>query len=372
MRKTEKQLKLSGSSSSSTISAATRSHAQNSATNSAHSQVLDDEDSGDSAPDEHCRCGDSACNFTVIMEDDLCLQCAYCKDFVLLRCLGSDSDAVFKFVQHCPGLAYSCPGCQAEALPSASAAGLAKVDRKIDSLLNLFLPGSTDVSGPDFSSESDWPRLTRSDAPVAPDAPKQKPFPRPSIPALSDAVEVALEKREQKDCLVLSGVKDMGDNQKDLRTAASILKQLKITSRPVKTFRMGSTGKKGQPKLLKVQLQSSHDRNQALRNTRNLADTEFQKVFVRPSLSADERKRLKVLMKERWERNNAGDFCYIDWSSLSLKRSRKSPNHPDHPDHAASRASSENKVTDSFDATVVNSNSKAILSGSTNSGDSGN
>ncbi len=145
-------------------------------------------------------------------------------------------------------------------------------------------------------------------------------------PTLSDAVEVALEKREQKDCLVLSGIQDSGDDRKDFKSAMNILKQMKISSNPVRTFRMGSMGKKGQPRLLKVQLHSSYDCNQALRNSHKLANRVFSKVFVRPSLNAEERKRLKELTKECWNRNSSGDFCYIDWMSLSLKMSKKSPN----------------------------------------------
>ncbi len=354
------------------ISASTRSQTQNSALTSSESQIQNDCDDSahDSAPDERCHCGETDCNFSVIEENDHCLQCAYCKDFVLLRCLGSDSGTVFDFVQRCAGLVYSCPGCRAEALPNASAAGLAKVDRKVDMLLGLLSPASCTGSVPDYPLGSDWPPLEEAGAYAA-----KKNFPkRPSIPSLSNAVEVALERREQKDCLVLSGVQDLGDDRKDFKSATTILKQLKISSNPVRTFRMGSVGKKGQPKLLKVQLHSSHDRNQALRNTRELANTEFAKVFVRPSLSADERKRLKDLMKERWERKNRGDYCYIDWSSLSLKRSKKSPMHPE---FIAPKSSSEVSAVDLLTApTSGHLNSTAISNAAPNSSnpsaDSGN
>ncbi len=145
--------------------------------------------------------------------------------------------------------------------------------------------------------DADWPSLEEAGT----DAAKKKPPMRPSIPLLSAAVEVALEKCDQKDCLMLSSVQDSGDDRKDFKSATNVLKHLKISSSPVRTFRMGSEGKKGQPKLLKVQLRSSHDRNQALQNTHELAKTEFSKVFVRPSLSAEECKHQKDLMKECWE-----------------------------------------------------------------------
>ncbi len=290
---------------------------------------------------EQCRCGEPDCNLSTIEENDACLQCAYCFDYVLLRCLGSDSGVVYDFIQSCAGLIYACPACRAEALPSASAAALTKVERKVDSLLGLFSPGSSVESMPDSPLGSDWPPLQEAGSYAA----SKRPPKRPSIPILSAAVEVALEKRDQKDCLVLSGVRDSGDDRKDFKCATNVLKHLKISSSPVRTFRMGSEGKKGQPKLLKVQLRSSHDRNQALRNTRELAKTEFSQVFVRPSLSAEERKRLKDLMKERWERNKHGDYCFIDWTSLSLKTSKKSPKHPD---FVASNDPSNDSATDLF------------------------
>ncbi len=164
MRKTAKQLREEAEGNVTTsggISAATRSQIQNSATKSSESQVLNDcvDSAHNSAPDEQCHCGQTDCNYSAIDENDRCLQCAYCRDFVLLRCLGSDSADVFDFVQSCAGLVYSCPGCQAEALPYASAAGLAKVDRKVDWLLSLFSPASPAESVRNFSSETDWPPL---------------------------------------------------------------------------------------------------------------------------------------------------------------------------------------------------------------------
>ncbi len=101
-----------------------------------------------------------------------------------------------------------CLACHAEALPNASAAGLASVDQKVNSLLSLFLPASSTESAPDFSSDSDWPPLKEAGS----DAAKKRPPKCPSIPILSAAVEVALKKCDQKDYLVLSGVQDSGDD----------------------------------------------------------------------------------------------------------------------------------------------------------------
>ncbi len=106
------------------------------------------------------------------------------------------------------GHIYIWPACCAEALPSASAVGLAKVERKVDMLFGLFSPAGSAESALDFSLVSDWTPLEEAGS----DATKKKPPKRPSIPILSTAVEVALEKHDQKDCLVLSGVQDSGDD----------------------------------------------------------------------------------------------------------------------------------------------------------------
>ncbi len=76
-------------------------------------------------------------------------------------------------------------------------------------------------SAPDFSLDSDWPPLKE----VGMDVAGMKARKCPSLPTLSDAVEVALEKREQKDCLVLSGVHDLGDVRKDFKSATNILQE---------------------------------------------------------------------------------------------------------------------------------------------------
>ncbi len=123
--------------------------------------------------------------------------------------MGSDLGVIYDLIMSCAGLIYACPACHAEALPSTSVAGLAKVKQKVDSLLSLFLPPSCTESASDVPLGSDWLPLEEAGS----DAAKKKPPKRPSIPTLSDAVEVALEKRAQKDCLVLSGIQCHGSSE---------------------------------------------------------------------------------------------------------------------------------------------------------------
>ncbi len=77
---------------------------------------------------------------------------------------------------------------------------------------------------------------------------------------------------------------------------------------------------------------------------------------------------MKELMKERWQWNTKGDYCYIDWMSLTLKMSEKSPKHPD---FVPPEASSNDTVSDRFDG-KTNSHSNATLNGSNDSQESGN
>ncbi len=299
------------------------------AANKENDSATSAKDSATKKKTETCHCGDLKCNCSEIEEEDRCLQCSSCNDFVLLRCLGSDSQVVYDFIQSCTGLIYACPTCRAEALPIASAAGLAKVEAKVNCLVDLFRSDSAECAsfsqGPDAHSldPAEWPTL----AAASENDSRAKYRMHSTIPSLTNAVELALEKREQKDCLVLSGVVDSNNEQRDIQQATGILKKLGVSSRPLKAFRMGRTGKKGQPRLMKVQLGSSHDRNRALMNTRTLADSQFSNVFVRPSLTWEERNHLKTLMKQRWQRNKEGDYCFIDWATLSLKTSKKSPNY---------------------------------------------
>ncbi len=78
-------------------------------------------------------------------------------------------------------------------------------------LNDLFWPASSTESTPDLPLSSDRPHLEE----VRMEAARKKPPKCPSIPILSAAVEVALEKCDQKDCLALSGVQDSGDDRKD-------------------------------------------------------------------------------------------------------------------------------------------------------------
>ncbi len=96
-------------------------------------------------------------------------------------------------------------------------------------------PNCSAVAIADLSSHTDWPSLEEAEAEYS----KKKPPVHSSIPTLTNDFD--FEADLEKDCLILSGVKETGNDQKDLKTATNILKHLKISSSPVKTFCMGST-----------------------------------------------------------------------------------------------------------------------------------
>uniref|UniRef100_A0A0N4WGI1 Nucleic-acid-binding protein from transposon X-element n=1 Tax=Haemonchus placei TaxID=6290 RepID=A0A0N4WGI1_HAEPC len=108
--------------------------------------------------------------------------------------------------------------------------------------------------------------------------------------------------------IVISGLEEGQDGlrpsarQRDLEDkVAEVLVAVDVECRPVEIYRMGKPNSK-HPRVVKVVLPSRVHRR-ALASARLLRDAGFPKVFIRRSMTEDERKREYELRQEARERN---------------------------------------------------------------------
>ncbi|VDL81095.1 unnamed protein product [Nippostrongylus brasiliensis] len=143
---------------------------------------------------------------------------------------------------------------------------------------------------------------------------------------------------DREHCLVFSGVPEAPANllpserQLDLDVKiGKIFDILDIESRPVANYRMGKF-LPTRPRLVKVVLHSRSHFLTALRNARRLLTTEFKGVYVRQSMTYDERRHDFELRQEAKKRNGEaneriwavyrGELVKID----TIKNNRNSGN----------------------------------------------
>nr|CDJ90946.1 hypothetical protein HCOI_01249700 [Haemonchus contortus] len=118
-----------------------------------------------------------------------------------------------------------------------------------------------------------------------------------------------LESDKRSRSIVISGLEEGQDGlrssarQRDLEDkVARVLDAVDVECRPAEIYRVGKPNSK-HPRLVKVVLPSRSHRRRALANARLLRDTGFPKIFIRRSMTEDERKREYELRQEARERN---------------------------------------------------------------------
>ncbi|KHN84438.1 hypothetical protein Tcan_08413 [Toxocara canis] len=110
------------------------------------------------------------------------------------------------------------------------------------------------------------------------------------------AVQQAEEKEIRERSVVLVGVNEVTDvpprerSNVDRGAVLDIFDTINSDSVPHQIFRMGSQ-QEGRKRPIKVIFGNSHDAKQVLRNARSLKGSRFQHVFIRPYLTAEERKK---------------------------------------------------------------------------------
>ena len=103
--------------------------------------------------------------------------------------------------------------------------------------------------------------------------------------------------------LVVKGLPETGA-EGDLADVVSLIGELDDGVRVIEVFRMGNRPKDGTPRLLKVHLASSSCVRSVLNEARKLKNSErFKNVYVRRSMTVEERNHLTALHKKKDELN---------------------------------------------------------------------
>ena len=116
------------------------------------------------------------------------------------------------------------------------------------------------------------------------------------------------EDRERSRAVVLSGVPEsdsqypVGRNDDDVHKVKLVVNSLGVECSPVAVYRMGQMGP--HPRLLKVVLPTSKHQQLLCNRSRWLRGSQFHGVWLRPSLTKEERdrQRRERLLKEPWKR----------------------------------------------------------------------
>lgn len=106
----------------------------------------------------------------------------------------------------------------------------------------------------------------------------------------------------------------------DLSSVTRILDFLGVACLPVSVYRMGRSS----PRLLKVVLPTSRFQEQVLRRASRLRFSPFKGVFIRKSLTLEERIRLRNERSNRRNLPSRGDCCYLPESQMSIQNSPSS------------------------------------------------
>ena len=128
---------------------------------------------------------------------------------------------------------------------------------------------------------------------------------------MSKAMKSLMEEERREHSLVVSGLPESTDTsaiariKQDTTKVHEILDVLDIPALPMTLYRMGRPNGRG-PRPLKVEMPTRHSRDKALRNRSKLKNVnELKSVFIRPSMSLEERNAHKSLIEERVKKNAA-------------------------------------------------------------------
>ncbi|KHN88113.1 hypothetical protein Tcan_13758 [Toxocara canis] len=147
-----------------------------------------------------------------------------------------------------------------------------------------------------------------------------------------DAVQQAEKKEIRERSVVLVRVNEVTDvpprerNNVDCGTALDIFGTINSDSVPHQIFRMGSQ-QEGRKRPVKVIFGNSHDAKQVLRNARSLKGTRFQHVFIRPSLTAEEKKKQWEEHQKRRQNQQAVTPLILRGGQLVRRVDRKNEEH---------------------------------------------
>ena len=167
----------------------------------------------------------------------------------------------------------------------------------------------------------------------------------PPIECARDAAAEALEDEARRRSLVIDGLPESTAATPSVRVAedsgavTALLDELGVEAQPLAVYRMGKASPT-RPRLVKVLLPFSSAQRSALAASKKLKHSaKFGRVFVRPSLSADERRRAFELRQEARERKKNGEDVIV-FRDAVIKRSdhpankmRTAPTSPANPEN---------------------------------------
>ncbi|VDO13923.1 unnamed protein product [Haemonchus placei] len=163
----------------------------------------------------------------------------------------------------------------------------------------------------------------------------QDPAIESMLVALSEKIPMEfsnlLESDKRSRSIVISGLEEGRDGlcpsarQRDLEDkVARVLDAVDVECRPVETYRMGRPNSK-HPRLVKVVLPSRSHWRRVLANARLLRDAGLPEVFIRRSMTEEERKREYELRQEARERNKGSGIREWVVYHGQLKRAAELP-----------------------------------------------
>lgn len=135
--------------------------------------------------------------------------------------------------------------------------------------------------------------------PLAESTPAKTPN---QVPVNSEQNEISAEEKERRRSVVISGIPEptgetANRRQHNRNAVYNILNEIEVDAEVTNVYRLGAPGMKS--RLLKVILPSSAIQRQVLINARKLKESKTNKgVFIRPSLTADQRKKEYELRNE--------------------------------------------------------------------------
>lgn len=154
------------------------------------------------------------------------------------------------------------------------------------------------------------------------------------------APKIDLDLKERNRSIVAYGVKESdaptnrGKFMADKVTVARLLDVVDAECDAVQVYRMSKSQKKNddrpdnRPRLLKIVLPSSFHRDMVLKNAKKLKNSEFQGVFIRPSMTKEERDADYLLRQQLRElrAKKDGNYYYISKGAIEIAKPRNSVN----------------------------------------------
>uniref|UniRef100_A0A914CVL9 Uncharacterized protein n=1 Tax=Acrobeloides nanus TaxID=290746 RepID=A0A914CVL9_9BILA len=153
------------------------------------------------------------------------------------------------------------------------------------------------------------------------------------VPKLSGILSA--QELERQRSIVIIGLPEPAPNTKtydriadEMTKIHNILDTIEVEARPVTTYRLGNrTDDPAKHRLLKVVFATRRQQNAVMASAKKLlSNNDYQKVYIRPSLTYEQRIEQKALLKELHERRNKGEKNLVIFKNKIVPKINKSGN----------------------------------------------